>query len=198
MRAPQARRHGAGDRLQRRPGGAGAWPSRSRVSSGCMSSTSTAPSPASRSMARRSRRSSSATQESGAARRRHPQPWPDRGLARQGAGPRHPRHRGGARSGAGAARPAGCFPARSPSASTPRAARSRSKAGPKRPSSASIELAQQFEDAGVAAIIYTDIDRDGVLTGINWEATLATSPHADRPFRSSPRAGSPRWPTSCA
>jgi phosphoribosylformimino-5-aminoimidazole carboxamide ribotide isomerase len=26
---------------------------------------------------------------------------------------------------------------------------------------------------GEAAIIYTDIDRDGVLTGINWEATIA-------------------------
>jgi phosphoribosylformimino-5-aminoimidazole carboxamide ribotide isomerase len=36
-----------------------------------------------------------------------------------------------------------------------------------------IELARQFEGAGVAAIIYTDIDRDGVLTGINWEATIA-------------------------
>ena len=36
-----------------------------------------------------------------------------------------------------------------------------------------IELARKFEGAGVAAIIYTDIDRDGVLTGINWEATLA-------------------------
>lgn len=35
-----------------------------------------------------------------------------------------------------------------------------------------IELAQRFEGAGVAAIIYTDIDRDGVLTGINWEATI--------------------------
>ena len=35
------------------------------------------------------------------------------------------------------------------------------------------ELAGRFEGAGVAAIIYTDIDRDGVLTGINWEATLA-------------------------
>ena len=34
-----------------------------------------------------------------------------------------------------------------------------------------IELARQFEDAGVAAIIYTDIDRDGVLKGINWEST---------------------------
>lgn len=36
-----------------------------------------------------------------------------------------------------------------------------------------IDLARRFEDAGVAAIIFTDIDRDGVLTGINWESTLA-------------------------
>ena len=35
-----------------------------------------------------------------------------------------------------------------------------------------IELAKKFEDAGVAAIIYTDIDRDGILTGINWASTL--------------------------
>ena len=36
-----------------------------------------------------------------------------------------------------------------------------------------IELARRFEDAGVAAIIYTDIDRDGILKGINWDATIA-------------------------
>ena len=35
-----------------------------------------------------------------------------------------------------------------------------------------IELAKRFEDAGVAAIIYTDIDRDGVLKGLNIPATL--------------------------
>jgi phosphoribosylformimino-5-aminoimidazole carboxamide ribotide isomerase len=35
-----------------------------------------------------------------------------------------------------------------------------------------IELAKKFEGAGVAAIIYTDIDRDGVLSGINWDATI--------------------------
>ncbi|MDD7909716.1 1-(5-phosphoribosyl)-5-[(5-phosphoribosylamino)methylideneamino]imidazole-4-carboxamide isomerase [Pseudovibrio exalbescens] len=35
-----------------------------------------------------------------------------------------------------------------------------------------IELAKQFEDAGVAAIIYTDIDRDGVLKGLNIPSTL--------------------------
>jgi phosphoribosylformimino-5-aminoimidazole carboxamide ribotide isomerase len=36
-----------------------------------------------------------------------------------------------------------------------------------------VDLALAFEEAGVAAIIYTDIDRDGVLKGINWEATIA-------------------------
>ena len=36
-----------------------------------------------------------------------------------------------------------------------------------------LELAKQFEDAGVAAIIYTDIARDGVLGGPNVEATAA-------------------------
>ncbi len=35
------------------------------------------------------------------------------------------------------------------------------------------ELALKFEDAGVAAIIHTDIDRDGTLTGVNAEASSA-------------------------
>ena len=35
-----------------------------------------------------------------------------------------------------------------------------------------IELAKKFEGAGVSAIIYTDIDRDGILTGINWASTI--------------------------
>ena len=34
-------------------------------------------------------------------------------------------------------------------------------------------LARRFEDAGVAAIIYTDIERDGLLKGLNISATLA-------------------------
>jgi len=34
-----------------------------------------------------------------------------------------------------------------------------------------VELARAFEDAGVAAIVYTDIDRDGVLAGLNLPAT---------------------------
>ena len=35
------------------------------------------------------------------------------------------------------------------------------------------DLAKAFEDAGVAAIVYTDIDRDGLLSGVNVEATAA-------------------------
>ena len=34
-----------------------------------------------------------------------------------------------------------------------------------------IDLARRFEDSGVAAIVYTDIDRDGVLKGLNLPAT---------------------------
>jgi phosphoribosylformimino-5-aminoimidazole carboxamide ribotide isomerase len=34
------------------------------------------------------------------------------------------------------------------------------------------ELGKRFEDAGVAALIYTDISRDGVLKGLNIGATL--------------------------
>ena len=34
-----------------------------------------------------------------------------------------------------------------------------------------IDLAGRFEDVGVAAIIYTDIDRDGVLKGLNLDST---------------------------
>ena len=36
-----------------------------------------------------------------------------------------------------------------------------------------IEIAQRFEDAGVAAIIFTDISRDGLLRGLNIDATVA-------------------------
>jgi len=36
-----------------------------------------------------------------------------------------------------------------------------------------IELAKRFEDAGVAAIVFTDIARDGMLEGVNVAATAA-------------------------
>ena len=35
-----------------------------------------------------------------------------------------------------------------------------------------VDLGRRFEDAGVCAIIYTDIARDGMLSGVNWEGTV--------------------------
>ena len=36
-----------------------------------------------------------------------------------------------------------------------------------------LDIARRFEDAGVAAIVYTDIARDGLLKGLNLDATIA-------------------------
>ncbi|MBL4645186.1 MAG: 1-(5-phosphoribosyl)-5-((5-phosphoribosylamino)methylideneamino)imidazole-4-carboxamide isomerase, partial [Rhizobiales bacterium] len=44
-----------------------------------------------------------------------------------------------------------------------------------------LDMASRFEDAGVAAIIYTDIDRDGILKGINWDSTLELANHTSIP-----------------
>ncbi len=44
-----------------------------------------------------------------------------------------------------------------------------------------LELALRFEDAGVAAIVYTDIDRDGVLAGPNVAATAALAERLTTP-----------------
>jgi phosphoribosylformimino-5-aminoimidazole carboxamide ribotide isomerase len=38
---------------------------------------------------------------------------------------------------------------------------------------AAVDLARRVEDAGIAAIVYTDIERDGALQGPNVEATAA-------------------------
>jgi phosphoribosylformimino-5-aminoimidazole carboxamide ribotide isomerase len=35
-----------------------------------------------------------------------------------------------------------------------------------------VDLAKKFEDYGVEAIVYTDIGRDGMLTGVNIDATV--------------------------
>ncbi|MGH8765651.1 MAG: HisA/HisF-related TIM barrel protein, partial [Burkholderiales bacterium] len=35
-----------------------------------------------------------------------------------------------------------------------------------------IDLAKKFEDYGLEALVYTDIGRDGMMTGVNIEATL--------------------------
>lgn len=44
-----------------------------------------------------------------------------------------------------------------------------------------IDLARRFEDAGVAAILFTDVGRDGMLTGCNIEATVDLARHCAIP-----------------
>jgi phosphoribosylformimino-5-aminoimidazole carboxamide ribotide isomerase len=53
-----------------------------------------------------------------------------------------------------------------------------------------VDLARRFEDAGVAAIIYTDIDRDGLLQGLNITATLALAQAVSIPVIASGGLGS--------
>jgi phosphoribosylformimino-5-aminoimidazole carboxamide ribotide isomerase len=52
------------------------------------------------------------------------------------------------------------------------------------------ELARRFEQDGVAAIIYTDIARDGMLAGVNIEATLALAGRIATPVIASGGIGS--------
>ncbi len=53
-----------------------------------------------------------------------------------------------------------------------------------------VELAKKFEDAGVAAIIYTDIDRDGTGTGVNVEETKNLAANTSIPVIASGGIGS--------
>jgi phosphoribosylformimino-5-aminoimidazole carboxamide ribotide isomerase len=53
-----------------------------------------------------------------------------------------------------------------------------------------LDLARRFEDAGVAAIIYTDIERDGLLKGVNVEATAALAEAINIPVIASGGIGS--------
>jgi phosphoribosylformimino-5-aminoimidazole carboxamide ribotide isomerase len=44
-----------------------------------------------------------------------------------------------------------------------------------------LDVARRFEDAGVAAIIYTDVARDGMLQGLNLDATIALADAVSMP-----------------
>ena len=44
-----------------------------------------------------------------------------------------------------------------------------------------VDLARRFEDAGVAALLFTDIGRDGLLKGVNIEATVDLARRVDIP-----------------
>src|SRR3546814_4187447 len=43
------------------------------------------------------------------------------------------------------------------------------------------DLARRFEDAGVAALLFTDVGRDGLLKGCNVEATVTLARTVDIP-----------------
>jgi len=53
-----------------------------------------------------------------------------------------------------------------------------------------LDIARRFEDAGVAAIIYTDIARDGLLKGLNFDATIALAEAISIPVIASGGLGS--------
>jgi len=53
-----------------------------------------------------------------------------------------------------------------------------------------VDLALRFEDAGVSAIIYTDIGRDGMLTGLNLEQTVTLATRVTTPVIASGGVGS--------
>lgn len=57
-------------------------------------------------------------------------------------------------------------------------------------SMAAADLALRFEDAGVTAIIYTDIGRDGMLSGLNLEQTVALAERVTTPVVASGGVGS--------
>ena len=53
-----------------------------------------------------------------------------------------------------------------------------------------VDLAKKFEDYGVEAIVYTDIGRDGMLTGVNIEATVKLARELKTPVIASGGIGS--------
>jgi phosphoribosylformimino-5-aminoimidazole carboxamide ribotide isomerase len=55
---------------------------------------------------------------------------------------------------------------------------------------AAVELALRFEDAGVSAIIYTDISRDGMLGGLNLDETVDLARRISTPVIASGGVGS--------
>ena len=53
-----------------------------------------------------------------------------------------------------------------------------------------LDIARRFEDAGVAGIVYTDIARDGLLRGLNLDATIALAEAVSIPVIASGGLGS--------
>ena len=47
---------------------------------------------------------------------------------------------------------------------------------------AALDIAKRFEDAGVAALVYTDVSRDGMLKGLNLDATIVLAEKVSIPI----------------
>ena len=127
----------------------------------------------------------------GAAGRRHPRPRHHRILAVGRRQPRHPGHRGGEESRPGAQ---ACkrFPGRIAVGIDARDGQVAVEGWAETSELSALDLALRFEDAGVAAIIYTDIDRDGALGGVNVEATAQLAAKLSTPVIASGGVGQPR------
>ena len=61
-----------------------------------------------------------------------------------------------------------------------------------------LDLAKKFEDYGCEAIIYTDIGRDGMLSGVNVEATVRLAQHVRIPVYASGASPASRTSKPCA
>jgi phosphoribosylformimino-5-aminoimidazole carboxamide ribonucleotide (ProFAR) isomerase len=60
-----------------------------------------------------------------------------------------------------------------------------------------VDLARKFEGYGIEAIIYTDIGRDGMLTGVNIEATVRLAKAVEVPVYASGGVTTSPTSTSC-
>ena len=59
--------------------------------------------------------------------------------------------------------------------------RRQSRGGQSRTSESAVDIAKGYEGFGLAAIVYTDIKRDGMETGVNIEATRNLAQSVDIP-----------------
>ena len=115
---------------------------------------------------RRGGRHSRGRRSAGAARRRHPHAGDRRRLARARRPPRRLRNGGAALPGSRARR-VQRFPGRIAVGIDARDGRVAVQGWSEQSDISALDLARRFEDAGVAAIVFTDIGRDGVLAGPN-------------------------------
>ena len=171
-RAPGRRRYGPRDGLWRRPGRAGDAVRRSRARIISTSSISTAPSPASRSTAMRSRAIVAALPRPCPARRRHPRPRRRSSAGSISASSRVVIGTAALEDPELVREAARDFPGGIVVAVDARDGMVATQGWADVSDVEVVDLARRFEDAGVAALLFTDVGRDGMLKGCNVQATV--------------------------